>query len=375
MRLADFILENTESILREWEAFASSIWPGEVANPRRLRDHASDMLIALSSEMKKAASRDEGIGRTTPATMTGQPGSIASDLHAISRIESGFDLQDLVAEYRALRKNIIRLWHQSPEGPGPEHLDDVVNFNQVLDRLLAEAVVSYVRRIDQSREVFLAILGHDMRNPLQAVRVQASILAQSKSLDDASGKIVTQMSASIDAMGRMMGELLDFTGTQLGAKMTILPEAMDLVQLCLEVIDEHKAIHPDRTIVFEHKGNLNGEWDQSRLRQLISNLVGNALQHGCPDSDVYLNIEEEAQAIVLKVRNLGAPIPPDSVSTIFEPMMRRTTPEPCRQAGSIGLGLYIAREVARAHGGSISVHSTPEETVFTVRLPRQGQPQ
>lgn len=370
MRLANYIIENTESILRKWESFARSIWPGEVASQRRLRDHAGEMLIALAREMNESEESKAKDGSENNDSACEEAANIVSDLHAISRIESGFDLQDLVAEYRALRKNVISLWSNHSTGTGPKQLEDILTFNEVLDRLLAEAVLSYVRRIDQSREVFLGILGHDLRNPLQSLMVQASILAQSESLDPTARKIAAQMSASTHAMGCMIGDLLDFTGSQLGAKMSVQPASMDLTQLCKEVINELKAIHPESIIVFERSESLIGEWDHSRLRQMISNLVGNALQHGCKDSPVHLDIEDGPQEVIIAVRNQGLPIPAESASIIFEPMIRNAKPETNRQAGSIGLGLYIAREVANAHGGSISVRSTDEETVFKVKLPR-----
>jgi hypothetical protein len=168
----------------------------------------------------------------------------------------------------------------------------------------------------------------------------------------------------------MIGDLLDFTGTRLGAKMTVSPAAMDLEILCREVLDEMKSVHPERSFTFESQGDLTGQWDAQRLRQLISNLLGNAVQHGFPTTPIVLAATAAGEELTLAVRNQGTAIHVNSEALLFEPMMRTATIDLCRPAGSIGLGLYIAREVATAHGGSIGYHSDDSGTVFTVRLPR-----
>jgi signal transduction histidine kinase len=374
MRLADFIEASVEPILMEWEAFARSIWPGTGASSRILRDHAEDMLKAVARDMRSAQSASQQEEKSK-GNGNGGKGSdrvdTASDLHALSRVDSGFDLQELVAEYRALRASVIKLWKQSTTEPGPQQLEDMIRFNESIDQLLTESVVSYTRRIEQSRDVFLGILGHDLRNPLHAVTMLADRLVHSGGLAPESLKMATTISASGDAMGRMISDLLDFTGTRLGAKMIVSPAAMDLAPLCREVIDEMKAVHPAHAFVFEGRGDLTGEWDGPRLRQLLVNLLANAVQHGFATTPVVLEVAAADGFVTLAVRNRGPAIKADSAALLFEPMMRSSTVDFCRPAGSIGLGLYIAREVATAHGGSIGFHSAGDETEFSVRLPRR----
>jgi signal transduction histidine kinase len=149
---------------------------------------------------------------------------------------------------------------------------------------------------------------------------------------------------------------------------------MDLGTLCREVLDEMRAAHGACAVHFEPQGDLTGEWDGARLRQLVSNLLGNAIQHGGANCRVDLWARGDGPDVVLAVRNEGPPIPRDALATIFDPLARGTSPEmqKRRRPGSIGLGLYIAHEVVTAHGGAIDVKSSEEAgTVFTVRLPRQ----
>ena len=162
MRLADFILGNIEPILVEWEAFARTVWPGAETDPRELRDHAADILRATAWDMKSAQSttqqsdksKGEGGDGAGSARVDG-----ASDVHAIGRVRSGFDLMTLVAEYRALRASVIRLWRESRPSPDLRDLEDLTRFNESIDQSLTEAVRSFTRRLDRSRQTFLAMLG------------------------------------------------------------------------------------------------------------------------------------------------------------------------------------------------------------------------
>ena len=220
--------------------------------------------------------------------------------------------------------------------------------------------------------MFLAIVGHDLRNPLNSIMMSADALSGMGKLTEESSAMAAQIAASAAAMAGMIGDLLDFTGIGLGSAMPLSPAKMDLKTLCQEVADEMRAAHPKRTVELELQGDLTGEWDAARLRQLISNLLGNAIQHGI--GPVNFSVKGEGSEVVLAVRNDGLPIPHEALPTIFDPLVRGTSAEAQKQRrpGSIGLGLYIAREVVTAHGGTIDVKSSADAgTVFTVRLPRK----
>jgi signal transduction histidine kinase len=377
MRLADFILSNIEPILAEWESFARSIWPGAKTDPLELRDHAEEMLRATASDMRSVQSalqrsaKSKGEGDASEGSLRV---NVASDVHAVGRVRSGFDLLAMVAEYRALRASVIRLWRDSGPNPDLRDLDDLTRFNESIDQALTKAIRSYSERVDQSRQMFLAILGHDLRNPLNSMTMSAKALSLDGQLDAESSAMTSQISASAAAMAQMLSDLLDFTGAGLGAVMPISPATMDLKSLCRQVVDEMRAAYPTRTLRFQPHGDLTGTWDAARLRQLVSNLLGNAVQHGASDGPVELSVSAEGSDVVLAVHNGGAPIPPEALPTIFDPLVRGMSSElqKQRRPGSIGLGLYIAREVVTAHGGVIDVKSSEDVgTVFTVRLPRR----
>ena len=375
MRLADFILANVEPILAEWETFARAVWPGAATDPATLRDHAEDILRATAHDMRSAQtpaqqsakSKGEGQGGAASGRL-----DKASAQHGAGRVASGFDLALVAAEYRALRASVVRLWQESIPVPHRHDLDDLTRFHESIDQSLAEAVESYAGRVERSRQTFLGIIAHDLRNPLSAIRMMAEALARN-GLDAESTRMASQISDSAGVMGRMIRDLLDFTATGLGGGMPVSPAPTDLGAVCQQVMEEMRAALPDCTLRCDSHGDLRGEWDRGRLRQLISNLLGNAAQHGGATCRAEVSTRADGpDAVVLSVHNDGPPIPPDALPTIFDPLVRGPKPERERVAGSIGLGLYIAREIVTAHGGTIDVTSSAQAgTLFTVRLPRR----
>jgi len=301
----------------------------------------------------------------------------ASELHAVGRLGSGFDLMEVVSEYRALRASVLQLWRDSKPKPHDCDLDDLTRFNESIDQSVAKAVSSYTKRVDQARDMYLGILSHDLRNPLNSIVMSAESLRRSdlNALAAEALGCASQISTNARVMGRMIGDLLDYTRTRLGAGMPVSPVRMDLAILCRELFDEYRTAHPDRAIRFQSDGQQIGNWDTDRLRQAISNLLGNAVQHGAEDAPVDLTLSGDTTEVVVVIHS-GGHIPPGELPRIFEPLVRGAGAEHPRRnrPGSIGLGLYIAREVARSHGGRIDVTSSLEAgTAFTMHLPRDSR--
>lgn len=398
MRLGEFIVSNIESILMEWEVFARGTKPGAKMDALALRDHAQDILLATAHDMKSSQSATErsaksrghghrgehrgehGAGDGQPfggAAPSGAGLNGASELHAIGRLGSGFDLMEVVAEYRALRASVLRLWRDSAPEAHERDVDDVTRFNESIDQSVAKAVSSYTRRVDQARDLFLAILSHDLRNPLNSIAMSADLLQHADTSQRAAEAIgcASQISTNAAVMARMISDLLDYTRTRLGAGMPVSPAPMDLDSLCRALFDEFRTAHPNRVIRYHWEGDLKGAWDTDRLRQAVSNLMANAVQHGAANAPIELRLTGEESEVVIVVYNGGPPIPPGELPKIFDPLVRGSSAEhPKRnRPGSIGLGLYIAREVAQSHGGTIDATSSLEAgTAFTMRLPRRS---
>lgn len=366
-----------EPIVLEWENFARSIWPGAEVDPAELRDHAEDMLRATIRDMNSPQTAQQRIDKSRGMSDGASESNHllkSSVQHGSGRVDSGFDLLSLVAEYRALRASVLHLWQQSRPDPDPRDLEDLMRFNECIDQSLTHAVASFTKRLDQSRQMFLAILGHDLRNPLGAVSMAARGLGMAQASEAETKRFAAVISSSAAAMSKMISDLIDYTAVGLGSSMPLSPSPMDLARLCSEVIDEMRAAHPECTIHFKTSGELHGAWDVDRLRQVISNLIGNAIQHGDIQYPVQVELADDGPTVRLDIRNQGPPIPRGSLPTIFEPLVTGPTPDIVRprRAGSLGLGLYIVRAVVIAHGGTIGVESNAADgTHFTVRLPRR----
>lgn len=235
-------------------------------------------------------------------------------------------------------------------------------------RLRAEKdVLAERQRTAEFQERFMAILGHDLRNPLSSVTMGIALLRRKEGAQ--SQVTLNRIAASAARMSRMIDQLLDLTRSRLGGGIAIAPVPMNLGKLVMEVADEERAAHPERTLVVEATGDLEGQWDPDRLAQVVSNLVGNAIAHGAPEGPVRVTARGEGDVVELAVCNPGPRIPDDLKEVLFDPF-RRGQQATSRTSG-LGLGLYITREIVTAHGGTIHVASTDVDgTVLRVKLAR-----
>jgi len=226
-------------------------------------------------------------------------------------------------------------------------------------------------RIGLLQEQLLAVVGHDLRTPLSSIAMGTNVLFRRGGLDERQAQTLTRMAASAERMSGIIRDLLDFSRARQGTGIPILRGPVDLHAVAARAILEMQAIHPQHEIALAAEPDATLEGDEARLLQVVSNLVGNAVQHGAQQSPVSVRIETGPEALLLQVRNEGPPIDPGLLPTIFEPFRRGAARAP--GGGSIGLGLFIVREIVRAHGGSVEVCSKAGEgTTFSVRLPRAG---
>lgn len=372
MQLTEFIQENHETIIADWVAFARTLtpWATDLSDDT-LRDHAAELLTAVVSDMKSSQTKTEQSDKSKGLAGEGALGRVGHK-HANERLDTGLNLSQLVSEYRALRASVLRRWSDAQGDPQGE----LTRFNEAIDETLAESANGYSETMKNVREKFLAILGHDLRNPLAAIIIGATALSKSENLDDKQARIAARISNSAERMSRMVSDLLDLTRTSLGVGIPVALKPMDLLPVFRQVISELEAVNPECEVRFEPKGDLHGDWDSDRLTQVISNLVANAVQYGCEDEPVRVVAEEHGEEVELRVHNGGPVIPENAIKKIFEPMVRQPTRDGDRNPTGLGLGLYIAREVVTAHGGTVAVTSTAKEgTTFTVTLPRHPVPQ
>lgn len=234
-------------------------------------------------------------------------------------------------------------------------------------RLEAQRAAEAARRAVELSGQLAGIVGHDLRTPLAAIRMSAAVLLRRGGLSEEQTRTLARIDGSAARMTRIIYDLLDFTRMRNGGRIPVHVRPVDLVPLVRRAVAELAAVHPTREIRLAVPEALPVVGDPDRLAQAVSNLVGNALQHSPEDARVSVEVEEDESAIAIGVHNEGPPIRAELLDEIFEPFHRG---ERGGQGGSLGLGLFIVREVVRAHGGEVTVRSTAGEgTTFTVRLP------
>jgi signal transduction histidine kinase len=377
MRLSDFIVANREPILAEWEAFARTCTPASGAmDIVALRDHAGEMLTVIAADLDTPQDAFEQSEKAKGKAPAAAGAATAAEEHGAGRAESGFTVEQMVAEYRALRASVIRLWTKAQRQTAPTDLADLTRFNEAIDQSLAESISRYTQDLDHSKEMFLAILGHDLRTPLGAILTSAKFMLETRELREPHLTLTSRIVSSTTRMNHLVGDLLDFTRSRLGGGIPIVRADVSMGKVVHDVVDEIAAAHPLRTLRVEARGEQRGEWDGARISQALANLVGNAVQHGSAGTAVTVELRGDDEEVTIAIHNHGRAIAADRLDGIFNPMRAGETPESTAAGGptgSLGLGLYIAERIVNAHHGRIEVESSAARgTTFTVHLPRRG---
>jgi sigma-B regulation protein RsbU (phosphoserine phosphatase) len=232
----------------------------------------------------------------------------------------------------------------------------------------AEAVVGFEQETAALREQFIAVLGHDLRNPLAALAAGARMLGEREQLSDRGRVVIKEMSASIARAIALVGNLLDFARGRLGDGLTLTRDAdQPLTPVLEQVVSESRAVAPDREILTDFAITQPVDCDPARIAQLAANLVSNAVTHGAPGVPIEVEARTQDGQFTLSVINGGVPIAPEARAQLFQPFFRGAVR---RSQQGLGLGLFIVDEIAKAHGGTMEVVSTEEQTRFTFSMPR-----
>ena len=371
MTLSQFIRDNIEAILTEWEQFAITIPSAAGMDTQALRDDAKEILLTIALDMESAQSDEEQSIKSKGLKLSNGDKDSDATIHASGRFIDGFSLPEMVSEYRALRASVIRLWSAHSTDETTDRLYELIRFNEGMDQALTESIARFSDQLDQARELFMGMLGHDLRTPLQVILQSTRVL--SKASGDQQQQAILHIDRSARNIKRMVDDLLDVARTRLGASMPLELQPTDAAVICRQLVEDVRAVYPRSDIRFEARGDLNGVWDSARLNQLLTNLVRNAVQHGDAASSITVRAIGEENHAVFEVHNFGEPIPSETLPLIFEPLVRANGAAGMRaQADNLGLGLYIASTIAKAHSGTLSAESSRDKgTLFRSRLPRK----
>jgi signal transduction histidine kinase len=375
--LSGFIRGNIEPILVEWEAFARSLPRGEAMDMTALRDHAKGMLGVIADDLdvpqtpQQQSDKAKGESDAGDATV-----ATAAQEHGAGRAESGFTVGQMVAEFRALRASVMRLWSEAQREIGTADLRDMTRFNEAIDQAIAESIVRYTQDVGHSKERFLAILGHDLRNPVGAIVTSSRFMldnaTEADDLPEPYLSLVGGVARSAQRMNQMVADLLEFARVSFGDVIPIQRAPMDAARLVQEVASEVGAAYPDSAIRSTTTGDTTGNWDYDRLFQALTNLLANAIQHGSPTAPIHVSVSGDEGAVAISVNSAGATIAKEQLASMFQGM-NGAPPPPGRDRRHLGLGLYIVDKIVTAHGGTVDMRSADEEgTTFTIRLPREA---
>ncbi|MFZ0766160.1 PAS domain-containing sensor histidine kinase [Bradyrhizobium sp.] len=231
---------------------------------------------------------------------------------------------------------------------------------------VARAILKDERETSQLREQFIAVLGHDLRNPLASISAGARILLR-RTEDEAEVRVLDMMQTTVTRMSGLIDNVLDLARGRLGGGISLGRDAdLPLQPVLAQVVDELRTTMPDRVIERDFRIIDPVDCDRSRIGQMVSNLLGNALTHGAADKPVRIGASTANGMFELWVANSGEPIPDAVMAHLFQPFFRG---EVRASLQGLGLGLYIAFQIAEAHDGTLTVASTAEETRFTFRMP------
>ncbi|GAB2508779.1 ATP-binding protein [Lysobacter humi (ex Lee et al. 2017)] len=372
MRLAAFIRSDLERVLAEWDRFARQNAPADpLLTDLVLRDHAKEMLLAVADDIETAQTDAEQLRKSEGRGAEGVSRSAAT-VHGRLRHRHDFSLAQLGAEFRALRSTVLRLWLPHVETMSETTVHEVVRFNEAIDQALAESMAAYSDATAQAQQLLLAVLGHDLRAPLANVAMCGEMLARGE-LGGNPQVLAQTVQRSAKLMRGMVDDLLGYTSTQLGRGLPIEKAWCDLGEVLDAAVADARATHPATRYELHVTGVLSACHDPTRLHQLFVNLLVNAAQHGATAHPVMVEAAAGAAGSTVRITNYGSTIPDAALRSIFKPLVQleADTPSDTRAHTSLGLGLYIAREIAEGHGGSVGVTSSDAHgTTFTVELPR-----
>jgi signal transduction histidine kinase len=374
LRLADFIRQESEAVIADWVTFAQThVPPGENMTQLALRDHIVEILEFIADDLESAqsdedqANKSKGDGPLRTALHISAP-----EVHATLRLNHGFNIDQMVSEYRALRASVLRQWVARNQPKADTDINDLIRFNEAIDQAVTESVAEYTSIINDSRNLFLGVLGHDLRNPIGAASMAGETLKRLASADSRQMALASHVVEATQRATRILNDLLAFTRSAFGTDIPIVRAPMDMGRLGTEMVEEMRSLAKGRTLEIDVVGNTKGEWDKDRIGQVFSNLLSNGIEYSFPDSTISVTVEETPSDVMISVHNKGEPIAEDKVATIFE-ALTRGHPSQMDQRGPshLGLGLYITKQIVVAHEGSMTVASDKSGTTFTASLPRK----
>ena len=377
MRLADFITSEAESILQEWESFAHTLKPAaDNMTDKELRNHAALMLKIIAKDLRTVQSAEQQLEKSHGD----EPGEHNDAGHGLARQESSFTIEQVVSEFRALRSSVLRLWAESLPLRCATDIGDIIRFDEAIDQLLAASVFSFAaaklkaeETEQERRSQFLAMLGHELRNPLSPISSAAAVLKRTKNDDPVIDNVSNIIARQVAHMASLVDDLLDVSRVTRGM-IEIKLEVVDMRQViehAVEQVSPQINARHQKLVVTTPPEPAVVQADKKRVVQIITNLLANAAKYTPEGGHLQLKTTLLQGEVVISVEDNGAGMTPEFVPLAFE-LFAQAARTPDRAQGGLGLGLALVKNLVELHGGQVACSSEGlgKGSQFTVRLPR-----
>lgn len=405
MRFSDFINHNIDTILLEWEVFARALPPGKDMDVRQLRDHAREILETIAEDMDLVQSQAERANKSKGEGKLMKLSLGFAKKHAGIRHEEGFDLNQVIAEYRALRASVIHLWTRNMQTADTETLYELTRFNEEIDQALTysvqeflavsernrramvkklqdseeryRAIAESLQRADKHKDEFLAVLAHELRNPLSPVQTGIEILRMTEGIPPPALSPLKMMERQMVHLIRLVDDLLDISRINQGKVNLHLRtvDITDVIRKAVEATSVYFSQHGNCQVSVEFSSELlYVKGDSVRLVQILSNLLSNACKHSTENGQVWVSARREGERVQIIVRDNGVGMAPEKINKLFD--MFKQLDE--KSTSGLGIGLALARKLMDLHGGTIEGRSEGLEqgSEFVLCLPLlQSRPQ
>lgn len=378
MRLSDFIISDIHSILAEWDEFARTLKPASSGMTFfELRNHAELMLRGIAKDIATAQTADEQVLKSHGGeTRTAQ--TVTGEEHGLARLESRFTTEQLASEFRALRASVLKLWGRKVV-LSSSNIDEVIRFNEAIDQLLAASISSFAQatkeRFDEEqkrKEQFLAMLAHELRNPLAPISASATILKVASEGSEVVYKASEVIGRQVSHITALVEDLLDVSRVQNGSA-ALKVKTLDFRQIvdsALEQVNPEIAArgHHLATPYLEQPIFMLG--DAKRLIQVVVNLLGNSAKYTPNSGQISLQVKVHGNCVEVIVEDDGEGIAPEFLPHVFE-LFSQATPSIDRSNGGLGLGLPLVKSLVEQHSGTVTCFSAGigKGSTFSVTLP------
>jgi signal transduction histidine kinase len=265
-----------------------------------LRDHIEEILNFVADDLESHQTKQEQVEKSQGLGPDDTPFSqSAAEVHASLRFTDGFNIDQMVSGYRALRASVVKQWIARNQVLAATDLEDRTRFNEAIDQAMTESVAQYANSLSHSRNLFLGVLGHDLRNPIGAATMAARQMVKRGGSDPKQTLLASQIVTTTERAAQILNDLLDVTRTVFGADIPVVKAPMDMGQLGLQLVDEMRTVSSGRAIEISLAGKTEGEWDKARIGQVLSNLIGNALQYSSENTTVHVTIAGQGNDLLI----------------------------------------------------------------------------